>query len=140
MEIKLFTITQSGLHVAVEAIQAGQWPFDPERILLDVHRTYFYPLADPPLPDGIHEGRFGGERLRERWKSGRLIERRIAVGGGGEGGETSDWLEISYGEGAPPDGTRDPRWRSPTVRLRNPRYGYDLEIETAAYQTLRCEE
>ncbi len=133
---RLFSIQQSGLEVKVEAIRAGNWPFEPERILLDVHRTYFYPLADPPLSDGLHELRFGTESLRERWHAGRLVERRVALGAHDE----SEWISITYGYVQPPDRTADPRWRSRSVRLENPLFGYTLEIDTAIYQSLRCEE
>ena len=133
---RLFSFHQTGLDVKVEVMRGGDWPFEPERILLDVHRTYFYPLADPPLSDGLHELRFGAERLRERWHAGRLVERRVALGAH----EGSQWMSISYRDGPPPNQTDDPRWRSPSVRLVNPLHGYEIEIDIAVYQTLKCDE
>jgi hypothetical protein len=43
-----FVIRQRGLSVAVDAaVPAAPLPFEPERVLLDIERTYFVPLGAP---------------------------------------------------------------------------------------------
>ncbi len=133
--LRLFSLHQSGREIDVETMAAANWPFDPERILLDVHRTYFYPLANPPLKDGIHELGFQQERLQERWHEGRLVERRIAIKRDGHDG----WLEIQYRDMAG-EAISDLRWQSRSVRLIYPLHEYELQIETISYHAIQCRQ
>jgi hypothetical protein len=127
---RLFTIRQSGLVVSVEPASNKDWPFPPERILLDVHRTFFYPLAHAPVPDGDQKGQVAGIQVIDEWKNGRLLKRRIEA----KDSEPPRTVVIDYeggwvGEGLPP-----------RVRLRDEGLGYEIEVESVEYRELRCEE
>jgi hypothetical protein len=125
-----FTIHQRGIEVRVESHLPGPWPFSPDNILLDVHRTFFLPLPETPPPDGSHATTFGRSHVRERWESGRLIERRIRR----TKEDDSDTIIITYVGGA--------RHGVPAreIRLENGIHGYRIDIAVLAYEQLTCDE
>jgi hypothetical protein len=125
-----FTIYQRGLKVRVESHLPGPWPFSPSNILLDVHRTFFLPIPETPLPDGSHATTFGRSLVRERWESGRLIERRIHRAVEDDPGA----IVITYVGGA--------RRGAPAreIRFENGIHGYRIDIAVVAYERLTCDE
>jgi hypothetical protein len=125
-----FTIHQRGLEVRVESHLPGPWPFSPTNILLDVHRTFFLPMPETAPPDGSHATSHGRSLVRERWESGRLIERRIRRAAEDEPGE----IVITYAGGA--------RRGAPAreIRLENGIHGYRIDIAVVSYEALTCAE
>jgi hypothetical protein len=120
-------IRQRGREVEVEARQAGALPFAPERILVDVQRTYFVPLPGDAPPDGVHERRLAGQRIEETWRGGRLVERVFHPEA--EGG---DRVRIRYPHGA---SAEDP---PEAAALESERYGYRLDVTTLARVPVDC--
>jgi hypothetical protein len=98
-------------------------PFPPRFVLLDVQRA-FYPWLTPASapPDGVRTGVVYGERIRETWRAGELVERTFERVDGIPAGvisiryqrEHADWIAASR------------------VVLENGWFGYRLEIETHA--------
>jgi hypothetical protein len=127
---RAFTIHQHGLAVTVESDLPVPWPFPPGNILLDIHRTFFLPIPEAPPPDGDHESTHAGAIVRERWSSGRLIQRSIHRSPEDAFAETV----ITYIGGA----RRGPPPRE--IRLENRRYGYRIDVTTVAYEPLTCSE
>jgi hypothetical protein len=129
---RLFTIRQVGRETEFAWLLDDPWPFQPERILLDVHRSFLYPLADPPLADGRHLRRFGGVSAVETWRDSRLVERSIDEGGSaGPAGPPNRWVaryEGGWGADAWPG----------VIRLESQRYGYTIEIVTLERRPLAC--
>jgi hypothetical protein len=125
-----FTIHQRGLEIRVESHLPGPWPFSPRNILLDVHRTFFLPIPETPPPDGSHATPHGRSLVRERWESGRLIERRIGRAAEDDPGE----IVITYVGGA--------RRGAPAreIRFENGIRGYRIDIAVVAYERLTCDE
>lgn len=127
---RLFSIRQRGLSTEVEGVTSHPLAFAPLRVLLDVHRVYLYPVADPPLPDGGHGVRVGSLKLVEQWRGGRLVRRTIPD----RDGDAVGRVVVTY------EGGLSPTEVPPRVLLRNELYGYELEIETIERQELRCPE
>jgi hypothetical protein len=123
-----FALHQRGLDVRVESRVPGRWPFSPRRVLLDVHRIYFLPLAERAPPDGVHRVRRGGETVAERWAAGRLRERSFESATGGPPGR----VVVRYRGGAT-------QGEAPAeIHLANERYGYEIRVETIARRPLVC--
>ena len=125
-----FTIHQRGLEVRVESHLPGPWPFSPSNILLDVHRTFFLPIPETPPPDGSYATTFGGQRLRERWESGHLIERRIRRADEDGPGAIVITYVGGMRRGAP----------AREIRFENGIHGYRIDIAVVAYEPLACAE
>jgi hypothetical protein len=120
-------IRQRGRRVDVTTRYAGELPFDPERLLLDVQRTYFVPLSSPAPPDGTREWRFHGQRIAETWSGGRLVERVFD-----SAGETGDRVRIRYPHGATAQ-------QPPTAAsLDSERFGYHLDVTTLSRVAVSC--
>jgi hypothetical protein len=116
-------IRQRGWQVRVEG-RAADLPFAPERILLDVQRTYLAPAPNPPRV-GTLERRIGDQRIEETFEDGRLIERVFHPTRDGD-----DRVRIRYREGAAAD--------APSAALESERYGYRLDITTLARLPVAC--
>ncbi|MGH0035898.1 MAG: DUF3261 domain-containing protein [Myxococcota bacterium] len=125
---RLFTIRQVGRETRFEWMFDEPWPFRPEHILLDVHRAFLHPLADPPRPDGRHPRRFGGAQGAETWRDGRLMERVVEETGGPEAALWTARYEGGWGADVWPG----------TVRIESARYGYTIEITTLERRPLAC--
>ena len=125
-----FTIHQRGLEVRVESHLSGPWPFSPGNILLDVHRTFFLPIPETAPPDGSHATRHGRSLVRERWESGRLIERRIRPAAEDDPGEVVITYMGGAQRGAP----------ASEIRLENGIHGYRIDIAVVTYERLTCDE
>ena len=127
---RLFSIRQRGLDVEVQPATDTRWPISPWHVLLDVQRSFLYPLASPPPPDGTHSSRVGAVEIREDWRGGRLVERSFSESQGGRSGR----FVIRYSPGMGPEAL--PRHTHVSSAL----YGYALEIETYSQSELPCEE
>jgi len=125
MRSPIYSIRQRGDRI--ESWSQRRLPLPPARILLDAHRIFLYPVADPPLADGIHARRVGEVTFEERWAGGRLVERLIP--GGEERG-----VRIRFHEGS------DTRSGPGRTTLVDDRLGYQLEIEALEYRRGNCDE
>jgi len=118
-------VRQRGVRVSVDPVAAGvPLPFEPERILLDVERTYFVPTS--ARADGVHEIAWRGERIREVWRESRLQERSY------EGRAGGGRLRVTY-----PDGMSAgdlPLHAS----LENETSGYRIDVATIARTQIAC--
>jgi hypothetical protein len=119
---RAFLLQQRGKTIAFNRYVDRDLPFPPRFILLDVHRTLFLGLPGAPLPDGDHTAVQHGERIVERWRGGRLLERTFERVDGRPAGR----IRIAY-----QDGMRPPL---PPARidLHNGWFGYQLAIHTLA--------
>ena len=125
---RLFSIRQRGLVVEVEPAVDESWPISPLRVLLDVQRSFLYPLASPPPPDGTHSGRVGSVKVREEWRGARLVERSLTESADDRSGP----FVVRYDPGM------EPGMLPPHTRLSSELHGYELEIETHSYNASRC--
>jgi hypothetical protein len=125
---RLFSIRQRGRDVEVEPAADERWPVSPLRVLLDVQRSFLYPLASPPPPDGTHAGRVGALEIREAWRGGGLVERSLSESQGDRSGP----FVIRYDPGMRPGGLPQ------HTELSSELYGYALEIETQSYDASSC--
>ena len=125
---RAFSIRQRGVEVSVESHLPGSWPFSPRHVLLDIHRSYFVPISENPPHEGTREIPHGGETILERWSAGRLAERSYHS----DRGEPAGRIVVTYVGGTT---ARAPARR---VRLRNERYGYNLDVTTVYRSELTC--
>jgi hypothetical protein len=125
---RLFSIRQRGLDVEVQPAVDKRWPISPLRVLLDVQRSFLYPLTSPPPPDGTHSSRVGSVKLREEWRDGQLVERSLTESRGDRSGPFVVRYDPGMGPGTLPQHTR----------LSSDLYGYDLEVETQSYSASSC--
>jgi hypothetical protein len=113
---RAFVLEQQGSDVKVTNYLPREPPFPPHLVLLDVHRVFGVWLG-PPLTDGEREGIVRGERVHERWRAGRLVERTFVRASPGQPGT----IAITYeGEALP--------GLAAHVTIRNARFGYELAI------------
>jgi hypothetical protein len=126
--VPAFTLHQTGTEVRVESGVLSELPFEPERILEDVHRVYLVPFA-PPLPGTDRgEAQVGAELVSDRWVDGRVIERRFRC----VAADPPGVVRVRYVGGATPDHI------PARVSLESERYGYTLAIETLSRNELSC--
>ncbi|HVR62831.1 MAG TPA: DUF3261 domain-containing protein [Polyangia bacterium] len=92
-------------------------PFPPTFMLLDIHRVFDRWLDAPPPTDGERSGIVAGQRISERWQSGRLRQRVFSSTPGASPGAVT----ITY------DGEIAPGVAADVV-LANDRFGYRLQI------------
>jgi hypothetical protein len=121
---RAFLLRQTDADVQFTSYIHRDLPFPPTYMLLDVHRVMDAWLGPPP-PDGEREGQVGEERVRERWRGGKLVERTFTRVGGGQGqpSQPPGDVTITY-EGEGPSGV------AARVKLVNARFGYSLTIES----------
>ena len=122
-------IRQRGLRVDVTSRHAGELPFEPARILLDVQRTHFVPLPSQAPPDGSREWLFHGQRIVETWSGGRLVERVFH-----SDRDDQDRVRIRYPAGAT---AQDP---PASATLDSERFGYHLEVTTLSRVPVSCSD
>lgn len=125
---RAFTLIQRGSEIWVQSGSPRTWPFPLRHILEDVHRVLLPPIAEEGTMDGVYERPHGSEQVTEYWTRGRLSRREVRPNAGG-----SEWKVIIRFE-APPS----PDWPPDLVRLRNDRWGYELEITTLSRRKLSC--
>jgi hypothetical protein len=122
---RAFLLRQTAADVQFTSYLSRELPFPPTYMLLDVHRVMDTWLAGPPPAEGERSGEVGSERVRERWRAGRLVERTfIPVD---PAAKPPGNVTITYqGEG--------PSGLAARVSLENARFGYSLTIESFPLQ------
>ena len=126
--IRAFTLKQVGEAISFEQSLGPKMPFPPEYAVIDVHRVYWKRLpraADAPA-SGVVEGTLDGERLRETWVNGSVVERTFA-----RPGERAGVVKVAYGPGCTA-AVCEPAW----VRIDNEWYGYAVKIDNREYSRL----
>lgn len=131
-----FTILEQGTEVELRNQSGQPMPFPPRYVLLDVQRT-FYPwlpeaTACDPADPTTREGIVDGERIRETFRDGRLVERTFARLDGDPAGVVRvryDWTADDAGRLAPHHIELDSEW-----------FGYRLTIDTHAEERLEPAE
>jgi hypothetical protein len=123
---KAFVLTQTGVEVRFTTYFAQAMPFPPRYMLNDVSRTYFGGIGDQALSDGEHQVDRDGERIWERWKDGRLMQRRFTRVAGDPPGQ----IVISYVGGM--EGSRSPA----LIEFDNGWLGYHLSVSTLSEEVL----
>jgi hypothetical protein len=119
---RAFMLRQTDADVQFTSYIQRELPFPPTYMLLDVHRVMDAWLGPAPAADGSRSGQVGDERVQERWRGGKLVERvftRVA------GNQPPGDVTITY-EGDGPSGV------AARVTLVNARFGYSLTIESFA--------
>jgi Protein of unknown function (DUF3261) len=116
---RAFVLEHDGKDVKVTNYLPRDPPFPPHLVLLDVYRVFGAWLGPPPPADGEREGTVRGERIHERWRAGRLVERTFVRAGSGPPGTIS----ITY-EGEALPGVAE------NVTIKNARFGYALSIHS----------
>jgi hypothetical protein len=119
---RAFLLRQTDGDVALTTYIQRDLPFPPTYILLDIHRVLGAWLGPPPA-DGERVGQVGGERIREVWRGGGLVQRTFTEVDGGVRAEPPGDVTITY-TGVGPAGL------PASVQLVNGRFGYSLTIET----------
>lgn len=131
---RAFQLRQTDADVQFTSYIQRELPFPPTYMLLDVHRVLDAWLGPAPPTDGERAGQVGDERVRERWKGGKLVQRtftrvgdgtRVSDGKSATGGQPPGDVTIAY-EGDGPSGL------AARVTLVNARFGYSLTIESFA--------
>jgi hypothetical protein len=120
---RAFLLQQKGTEIEFTNYVDKELPFPPKYILLDIQRTL---RIEQARADGTHELRDAEEHVRETWKDGRIVERRIRRLDDKPPGE----LVIVYEGGMPPG---EP---PPTMHFDNGWFGYRLTIETTEARKL----
>ncbi len=123
---KAFVLEQHGSEIRFKPYLMKELPFPPEFVLNDIRRTYFGGLNEGVLANGWHQADHDGERIRERWQDGRLMERQFTRLQGDPPGA----IVIQYGSGLQDE-------RAPeTLEIDNGWLGYHLTIHTVSEQRL----
>ncbi|MEM9194748.1 MAG: DUF3261 domain-containing protein [Myxococcota bacterium] len=124
-----FALRQVGRDVTFENFLPVELPFPPEYILFDVHRSWFQPTAAPDGGEGTASFERDGERIRERWEDGRLLERTFERADGAPDGT----IAVRFPEGLEP--TAPHRSRPPDlIELDNGWFGYQASVRTLSWQ------
>ena len=118
---RAFVIRQKDRAIEFESFIEQKLPLEPRWVLVDIHRTFFDGVPRRAPKDGTITAVVAGERRRDRWQGGRLLERtyeRLA--------EPGALIRIDYEEGY--------RWLEPPPRIRfdNDWYGYGLVVKTTS--------
>ncbi len=126
--IRAFILKQEGERISFEQSLGPKMPFPPEYAIIDVHRVYWKRIpraADAPA-SGTAEGDLDGERVREVWSNGNLVERRFS-----RPGEREGFVKVDYGPGCAAT-VCQPTW----VRIENEWFGYTVRIENMEFSLL----
>jgi hypothetical protein len=125
MRVRAFVLRQGDDEIHFEQSMGPSLPFPPRNVLVDVHRTFFKHLPDPPS-DGERSGRIDEEDVTEIWKSGALVERRYERPAFRRGS-----VRVHYGPGCTAE-----RCEPATVTIVNEWFGYELAIVNARFTRL----
>lgn len=126
---RAFTITQRGKRVEFEKHVPFEMPFSPIRMLEDVHRVWFLGRRGLASNDGEHLHSVEGHSVRDIWLKDRLIRRIFPV----QTEKDSGKIEIEYVDGLAANGMLREK-PSSAARLTHGVYGYEIQIETTAFQ------
>jgi hypothetical protein len=123
---RAFVLTQHGTEYQLEKLVDRPLPFDPRHVLVDIQRVLFRRVVahGASAADGIHEQTDHGERIREQWRGGALVERTFLTPDGG-----TLLARVEFTGAAEPLVAR-------RVELHDERFGYKLVIETVAQRVL----
>jgi hypothetical protein len=126
-----FMLQQRGTAVEFENYLPVEIPFPPEFILYDVHRTWFVAPTPPDDGEGPSTVERDGERITERWRAGRLEERRFERLDGRPAGA----IVVRYRGGMD---LAAPRTAAPpaSVELDNGWFGYRTAVRTIEWRPL----
>ena len=120
---RAFLLEQHGQSVRFTPYVERELPFPPRFILIDVHRALFTGLGEPaPAIDGPRVLERHGERITERWRGGKLLERRFER----LDGKPAGTITVRYGSGMAQGALPD------HIELDNGWFGYRLSIRTLA--------
>lgn len=121
---RAFVLRQTAGDVQFTSYLPRDLPFPPAYMLLDIHRVLDAWLGPGPAA-GERAMVVAGERIVERWRDGRLVERTFTRVAPGPAGERAGEIKISYrGEG--------PAGLAAVVEIENGRFGYSLTIESVS--------
>jgi hypothetical protein len=121
---RAFVLRQTAGDVQFTSYLPRDLPFPPAYMLLDIHRVLdAWPGPGPAA--GERAMVVAGERIVERWRDGRLVERTFTRVAPVPPGERPGEIEISY-QGVGPAGL------AAVVELENRRFGYSLTIESVS--------
>jgi uncharacterized protein DUF3261 len=118
---RAFLLRQTEGDVQFTSYLPRELPFPPTFILLDVHRVMDAWLG-PALASGERAGEVGGERVHERWRDGKLVERTFTRLAARAGEPAGDIVITCSGDG--------PAGLAALVTLDNRRYGYVLTVQS----------
>jgi len=118
---RAFVLEQVGSRLSFTRLVATEVHVEPRVILVDINRAFLIRAGEAPRTDGVHVDELHHERVTERWKDGKLLERTFERPGGPKGR-----IVIRYDGGM--RGFTPPR----VVTLENGWYGYRLRIETVS--------
>lgn len=120
---RAFLLEQTGSAIQFTSYLPRDLPFPPNFVLLDIHRVMGAWLGAPPAGDGERAAGQDGERIHERWRGGRLVERTFTRAAADPPGA----ITISYaGDG--------PSGLAAHVTLVNARLGYEITIDSLPMQ------
>lgn len=119
---RAFMLVQRGTEVEYESFINIEFPFPPQYILHDIHRTWFPRVA---------QGEAEGERIEEIREGGRVMARSFVRIGKEEQGEILVSYDGGLADGAPTS-ARPPEHAT----LENGWFGYTARIHTREWQAL----
>lgn len=122
---RAFVLTQTGTDYELEKFVDQPLPFDPRHVLVDVQRVLFRRVVSHKqrAADGTHESVENGERIREQWQAGRVVQRTFVAADG------TTLASVTF------DGPADPVVAQ-RVELHDAHFGYTLVLETVAQRVL----
>ena len=124
LQTRAFVVRQRGRRIESDLAAGVALPFDPARVLVDVERTYFVPIGDPPR-DGSRTVHWRDQQIDETWRDARLVERTYFVG-------RREQVRVEY-----PDGMRPGELPRRTALVYGAS-GFRIDVETMARTEIRC--
>jgi uncharacterized protein DUF3261 len=121
--VRAFVLKEEGDRISFDQSLGPKMPFPPEYAVIDVHRAYWkrLPPGADAQPTEIREGELDGERVREVWSNGNLVERSFS-----RPGEFEGVVRIQYGAGC-----TDARCLPVSIRIDNEWFGYSVQIDNS---------
>ena len=129
---KLFVLKQRGDTFTYEQFVPGKLPFEPERMLIDIHRAFLSGWSGvvPSLNEGGGKAEMlideHGQRIEQRWQAARVVERVALSSRAGREPFARVIYPAGWDLGALPE----------KATLTSVQYGYTLEIENSGFQLL----
>lgn len=124
-----FVLTLTQGRVTFENRSPEHFEFEPRHVMLDVQRTFYPWFSAPPPLDGVREQHLAGEHIVERWRAGKLMQRRFERDDQQPPGtivvDYSNWGDDNAAPGR--------------AVLNNGWFGYSLTVDTLEQQRLSPE-